>query len=289
MNMMFSRAFTTGKNLLFLFLGWLEPAIFATFESIRWGILVAGLLGVSYVSVTCLNLFILNPHESPGIRMAQMATISILLELGIVGVILRRLWNRRSQSATLESDPKNGALFLATPEGDCYPAVVSANGDYRIQLGDQGRFATVTETLDGYHLQTDEGKEFLLNRLTWAGDYLPLVLVGAFALWIDVAYCIQAAGNLALQKFPVEGFQIAGLLTFLFGCGFFRAARLIIRRKQCPSPTILTVTGIITGAVLGWFGTQEGAGTIITAILVAGVYVGVGEVLRRRQQGAFDR
>ena len=77
---MFSRAFTISNNLFLLILGWLEPAIFATFESIRWGILVAGLLGVSYVSVTCLNQFILNPHESHGIRMAQMATISILLE-----------------------------------------------------------------------------------------------------------------------------------------------------------------------------------------------------------------
>ena len=221
--------------------------------------------------------------------MAKVATISILLELGIIGAIVRRLWNRRGQSATLQSDPRTGALVFATPDGDRYPAVVSANGDYRIQVGDQGRTATVTETLDGYHLQTDEGKEFLLHRLTWAGDYLPLVMVAAFALYIDVAYCIQAAGNLALQKFPVEGLQIASLLTVIFGCSFFRAARLIIRRKQCPSPTILVVSGLIVGGSLGWFGTYEGAGSIITAILVAGVYVGVGEGLRRRQQGAFDR
>ena len=192
-------------------------------------------------------------------------------------------------NATLESDPKTGALFLATPEGDCYPAVVSANGDYQIQVGAEGRSAIVTETLDGYHLQTDEGKEFLLHRLTWAGDYLPLVLVGAFALWIDVAYCIQAAENLVLQKFPVEGFQIAGLLTFLFGCSFFRAARLIIRRKQCPPATMLVISSIITGAVLGWFGTQEVSSCIISALLGGCIYVGAGSVLRRMQQWAFDR
>jgi len=286
--MMFSRAFTIGKSLLFLILGWLEPAIFATFESIRWGILVAGLLGLSYVSVTCLNLFILNPHESHGIRMAKLATISMLLELGIIGAILRRLWNRRSQSATLESDQASGALVFATPDGDRYSAVVSANGDYQIQVGAEGRSAIVTETLDGYHLQTDEGKEFLLHRITWAGDYLPLVLVAAFALYIDVAYCIQTAKNLYLGEFPVEGFQIAGLLTFLFGCSFFRVARLIIRQKHCPSPTILTVTGI-TGAVLGWFGTQEVSSCIISALLGGCIYVGAGSVLRRMQQWAFDR
>ena len=218
-----------------------------------------------------------------------MATISILLELGIIGAIVRRLWNRRGQSATLQSDPRTGALVFATPDGDRYPAVVSANGDYRIQVGDQGRTATVTETLDGYHLQTDEGKEFLLHRLTWAGDYLPLVMVAAFALWIDVAYCIQVAGNLALQKFPVEGFQIASLLTFLFGCSFFRAARLIIRRKQCPPATMLVISSIITGAVLGWFGTQEVSSCIISALLGGCIYVGEGSVLRRMQQWAFDR
>ena len=72
--------------------------------------------------------------------MAKLATISILLELGIIGAIVRRLWNRRSQSATLESAPRTGALFLATTRRRLlYPAVLNAIGDYQIKVGDEGR------------------------------------------------------------------------------------------------------------------------------------------------------
>ncbi len=272
------------QNLLPLVLGWLEPATYALLATTRWGLWVAVLLGTSYVSVSYLAIFAVN-DQPPSVRLGTLLTVSVLLELAILAILGRRLFLRRRESASIKPDPKTGALDFEIMQRDRYPATLCDHGDYQLQVGDQGRFATVSETVDGYHLTTDEGKEFLMPHLTWAGDYVPLLLVAFFGLWLDVAYCFRAAGNLSALAFPVEGVQVFGLLALLFGCGFFKAARLVIQHKRYPSAGTLAATGFFTGAVVGFLGTCGLVGTLIAAVLTGASYVAAGALLRKREEG----
>ena len=272
------------KNLLPLFFGWLEPATYALLATTRWGLWVAVLLGTSYVSVSYLAVFAVY-DQPPSVRLATLLTVSLPLELAILGVLGRRLFLRRKESASIKTDPQTGALVFEIMQRDRYPATLCDHGDYRLQVGDQGRFATVSEDFDGYHLTTDEGKEFQMPHVTWAGDYVPLLLVASFGLWVDVAYCFRASETLATLAFPLEGVLLFGLLALLFGCGFYKAAQLVLQHKRYPSPGTLAVTGFLTGAVVGFLGTQGLGGTLVAAILTAGIYVAAGTMLRRREQG----
>jgi hypothetical protein len=283
MNTSFPRFVVTGaKSGAILLLGWLEPAIYSLFQTIRWGFWVAALLGTSYVSILCLTVFTVDAHETPSMRLTELLTISILLELGIVGAILRRYASRKKDSATIRFDQKSEELLFTTAEGDRYPVLTSDNGKCLIKCGNEGRLATVLETVDGYHLTTDDDKEFLIQTLTWTTDWLPLALVAGFGLWVDVSYCTQSAGTLSLGAFPVHGFQVGALLATIFGCNFFRAAGLVVRQKLCPSAGNLGFSGFVLGTVVGWVGTNDAAWTIVTAMLMAVIYVAVGAVLRKR-------
>ena len=277
MNTSLPRFVVTGaKSGTFLLLGWLEPAIYSLFQTIRWGFWVAALLGASYVSILCLTVFTVDAPETPSMRLTKLLTISILLELAIIGAILLRYVSRRKDSAAIKFDRKSEELLFVTSEGDRYPVLTCDDGKYLLKVGNEGRLATVTETLDGYHLQTDDAKEFQVPALTWAGDWLPLLLISGFALWIDVSYCIQQAGTLSLRAFPVHGFQVAGLLAAIFCCNFLRAAGLVVKQKLCPSAGTLGFSGFVLGAALGWFGTHDATWTIVTAMLMAAIYVGTG-------------
>ncbi len=282
MNKLLPRTPAPVKNLLPLFFGWLEPAIYGVLATARWGLWVAVLLGTSYVSVSYLAVFAVN-DQAPSVRLETLLTVSLPLELAILAILGRRLLIRRRESASIKTDPQTGALDFEIMQRDRYPATLCDHGDYRLQVGDQGRFATVAETVDGYHLTTDEGKEFQMPHVTWEGDYMPLLLVASFGLWVDVAYCFRASETLATLAFPLEGVQLFGLLALLFGCQFCKAAQLVLRHKRYPSPGTLAATGFLTGAGVGFLGTRGLVGTLLAAVLTGAIYVAAGARLRRRQ------
>jgi len=128
---------------------------------------------------------------------------------------------------------------------------------------------------------TDEGDEYLVPRRYGALDYLPFTLVAILALWVNIRICMAHIGNQLEDKFPIESYQIIGVLAPIYVQSFIKEVRLVAHRPISSSWS-LTINGGILGIVLGWVVFHDIASVIIATIVTSMSYVIAGMALRKR-------
>jgi len=211
-------------------------------------------------------------------KLLAITTFIVSIPLGIV---VRNYWNRRKEVSWINLDSESGDLYYCTAEGDSYVAQDCGDGNYRLTFGGNGHFATISETSTGYRIVTDEGDEYLVPRRYGALDYLPFALVAILALWVNIRICMAHIGNQLEDKFPIESYQIIGVLAPIYVQSFIKEVRLVAHRPISSSWS-LAVNGGILGIVLGWVVFHDIASVIIVTIVTSLSFVIAGMALRKR-------